>query len=155
MSDKKRKLSVWEHYLVKEIGIEFKACLYFFSILFFYSVYRLVGGSYEAEILHMAEMILFTYAMGYVQMYLLGNFDEGEYLRGKEILYLVLCSLCYMGMSFLCGWFDGKLGVSIGFVFYVMFLYVCAFLVYKSKREIDEKMLNDALRAFQERKKDE
>lgn len=155
MSNKKRKLSVWEHYLAKEIGIEFKACLYFFSILFFYAVYRLVGGRYEAEILHMAEMILFTYVMGYVQVYLLGNFDEGEYLRGKNFLYLVLCSLCYMGMSILCGWFDGELGVSIGFIFYVMLLYVGAFLVYKSKREIDEKMLNDDLRAFQERKRDE
>lgn len=32
---KERKLSLWERYLTKEIGIEFKACLYFYAILFF------------------------------------------------------------------------------------------------------------------------
>ena len=30
-SDKK-KVSLWERYLTKEIGIEFKACLYFFGV---------------------------------------------------------------------------------------------------------------------------
>ncbi len=34
MSDK-RKTTLWERYLTTEIGIEFKACLYFFAILFF------------------------------------------------------------------------------------------------------------------------
>lgn len=85
MSKRRKKISVWEHYLTKEIGIEFKACLYFFCILFFYSVYRVVGGSLEASIIHMSEMILLTYAMGYVQVYLLSNFDEGEHLGIKEI----------------------------------------------------------------------
>lgn len=33
MKDKK-KLSLWELYLTKEIGIEFKSCLYFFAFLF-------------------------------------------------------------------------------------------------------------------------
>ena len=57
-SDKK-KVSLWERYLTKEIGIEFKACLYFFGVLFYYCTYRLCIGVTVAEILHMAEMIFF------------------------------------------------------------------------------------------------
>ena len=30
-----KKPTLWERYLTKEIGIEFKACLYFFALLFF------------------------------------------------------------------------------------------------------------------------
>ena len=61
-SDKK-KVSLWERYLTKEIGIEFKACLYFFGVLFYYCTYRLCIGVTVAEILHMAEMIFLTYAV--------------------------------------------------------------------------------------------
>lgn len=152
MNKRRKKISVWEHYLAKEIGIEFKACLYFFCILFFYSVYKVVGGSLEANIIHMAEMILLTYAMGYVQVYLLSNFDEGEQLGAREIFYLILCSLIYTGASFLGKWFDRSVAVTIGFAVYMMVVYVCAFLVYKSKRCIDEKFLNEDLKAFQERR---
>ena len=60
------KPSLWERYLTKEIGIEFKACLYFYALLFFYCVYRVCVGSTVAEILHMAEMIFLTYIVGYV-----------------------------------------------------------------------------------------
>lgn len=148
-------LSIWEHYLTKEIGIEFKACLYFFCILFFYSVYRLSGGTYEANIIHMAEMIGLTYAMGYIQVYILSNFDEGEYLRGKEIFYMILCSFVYTGVSFWGRWFDRKIAVSTGFFVYIMVIYLCAFLVYSSKRKIDEKLLNDDLRNFKERREHE
>ena len=66
-----KKISLWERYLTKEIGIEFKACLYFFAILFFYCVYRLCIGNIMAEILHMAEMIFLTYVIGYIQVFLL------------------------------------------------------------------------------------
>ena len=58
----KKKVSLWERYLTKEIGIEFKACLYFFGVLFYYCTYRLCIGVTVAEILHMAEMIFLTYA---------------------------------------------------------------------------------------------
>ena len=34
----KKKLSWFERYLFDEIGIEFKACLYFFAIMFFYFI---------------------------------------------------------------------------------------------------------------------
>lgn len=150
MHKKKRKASLWERYLSAEIGIEFKACLYFYCILFFYSLYRIANGSFEAGIVHMAEMIALTYVMGYVQVYLLSNFDEGEHLKGKEVCYITICSLIYAGISYLGSWFDKTLAVSIGFLFYMMFAYVCAFGVYKIKRNIDER-LNDDLKAFQER----
>ena len=153
MSKQREKISAGERYLTKEIGIEFKACLYFFAILFFYCMYQVICGVYEANILHMAEMIFMTYAMGYLQVYLLSDFDEGEVLGGKEIGYLMFCSLLYGGVSWLCSWFDRNLWVCVGFFFYIAFMYVCAFLVYKAKRRIDEKLLNDDLRTFQERRK--
>lgn len=145
--------SAWEHYLTKEIGIEFKACLYFFCILFFYSVYRLVNGMGTAEILHMAEMIGLTYIIGYIQVYLLSNFDEAEYLGGKELFGILLCTSVYTGASHLCRWFDRNMPAELGFAVYILIVYFCAFLVYKSKRKIDEKLLNSDLKAFQERKK--
>lgn len=152
MSKGKKFTTIWEHYIRKEIGIEFKACLYFFCILFFYSVYKLIGGSQEANIIHMAEMILLTYGMGYVQVYLLSNFDEGEQMGGREILYTILCSSIYAGVSFVGKWFDHNIFVTIGFACYMMIAYVCAYFVYKSKRKIDEKILNEDLKAFQERR---
>lgn len=153
MGKRSKLLSIWEHYLAKEIGIEFKACLYFFCILFFYSVYKVIGGSLEANIIHMAEMICLTYIMGYVQVYLLSNFDEGEELNGKNIFYTILCSVIYTGISYICKWFNRNLWVYIGFAFYIAFVYICAFLVYKYKRRLDEKHLNADLKAFKERRK--
>lgn len=152
MSKGKKFTTIWEHYISKEIGIEFKACLYFFCILFFYSVFKLVGGSQEANIIHMVEMILLTYGMGYVQVYLLSNFDEGEQMGGREILYTMLCSSIYAGGSFVGKWFDHNILVTIGFACYMGIAYVCAYFVYKSKRKIDEKLLNEDLKAFQERR---
>lgn len=155
MSKQREKISTWERYLTKEIGIEFKACLYFFAILFFYCMYQVICGVYEANILHMAEMIFMTYAMGYLQVFVLSAFDEGEKLGAKEIGYLFFCSLLYGGVSWLGSWFDRNPWVCVGFFFYIAFTYVCAFLVYKAKRRIDEKLLNDDLRMFQERRRDE
>ena len=151
MKKSRKLLSIWEHYMTKEIGIEFKACLYFFCILFFYSVYKVIGGSLEANIIHMTEMIFLTYIMGYVQVYLLSNFDEGEQLRGRELFYMILCTGIYTVISFLGKWFDQNIPVSIGFAFYMIVVYLCAFIVYQSKRRIDEKLLNEELQAFQER----
>lgn len=155
MHKPKRKLSIWEHYLTKEIGIEFKACLYFFCILFFYSVYKITCGIYEASILHMTEMILLTYIMGYIQAYLLSNFDEAEQLGKKELCYMLLCTLIYTAFSYVFTWFDKNITASLVFMFYVLVTYLCTFIVYKSKRKIDEKLLNADLKAFQKRGNDE
>ncbi|MBE6765865.1 MAG: DUF3021 domain-containing protein [Ruminococcaceae bacterium] len=149
----KQKRPLWKRLLVEEIGIEFKACLYFFCILFYYSMYRLIGGSSVADILHMAEMILLTYAMGYAQFYLMHNFDEAEKLGGKEIFFLIICTALYTAASYIAGWFDKNLAVTAGFFFYIAFVYVCAFLIYKFKRNAEGKILNEDLKAFKERRK--
>ena len=147
----KQKLTRFERYLQEEIGIEFKACLYFFCILFFYSMWKIAGGNWQAGILHMGEMILSTYGMGYMQVWLLSNFDEGEQMGVREVGYMVLCAGIYTGVAVLCKWFDGIVGMAIAFYFYMLFVYICAFLVYKIKRDLDTRVLNEDLKNFQTR----
>ncbi|MGN0395208.1 MAG: DUF3021 family protein [Coprococcus sp.] len=148
---KSNNISVWQRYLTVEIGIEFKACLYFFCLLFFYSIYRIIGGSFEASIIHMAEMIFTTYVMGYVQVFLMSNFDESERLRAKEIIYIIICSFIYVFVATFTGWFDRRLKISIIFFFFMIFVYICSFLICKIKRDIDAKILNEDLKSFQRR----
>ena len=152
MSDKnkdKSRVTLWELYITKEIGIEFKACLYFFAILFFYCVVRLIGGSFVAEMLHMLEMILACYVIGYIQVYLLWNFDEADTLGGKEILGIAVCTVIYSVLSYVFKWFDRSLLATVIFAAYILLCYVCVFFIYKSKRYIDDKKLNEDLRIFQ------
>lgn len=151
MNKQSKKLSAWKHYIAKEIGIEFKSCLYFFCILFFYCVYRLLHGNDTAQILHMTQMICVAYAMGYIQMYFLANFDEAEKLRIKELLCITFCSAAYALFSLLFKWFDRSAAAATLFAFYMTLVYLCAFFVYKSKREMDSKRLNEDLKYFQER----
>ena len=148
MKDKKR-VTLWELYLTKEIGIEFKACLYFFSILFFYCVYRMIGGSFVADILHMTEMIFTCYIIGYLQVYVLWNFDEADEFGLKVCIGTAICTLIYCGISYLFSWFDKNLLVTGLFAIYIIVVYLCVFLIYKSKRIIDDKRLNEDLRLFQ------
>ena len=140
-----------ERYLCKEIGIEFKACLYFFCILFFYCVCRIAEGNWNAGIIHMTEMILLTYGMGYFQLFCLNNFDEGEKLRVREIIYILLCVGIYTLAAWWFRWFEGSPVILLCFALYLCLAYVCAFLVYKLKRELDSRMLNEELKEFQEK----
>ncbi len=146
-----KKTSLWERYLTKEIGIEFKSCLYFFAILFFYCMYRVINHIYTADILHMTEMILLCYAIGYIQMLLFNNFDEAEKLRSREIAGIVCCTALYTGRSYLVGWFDKSIIVTALFAAYVIVLYLCVFLIYYTKRKIDDKELNKELELFKAR----
>ncbi len=148
MKDNK-KVTLWELYLTKEIGIEFKACLYFFSILFYYCVYRMIGGIFDASILHMTEMIFTCYFIGYIQVYLLWNFDEADQMGVKEICGMLLCTALYCAVAHFGSWFDKKLMVLLIFAVYILIVYVCVFFIYKSKRRIDDKRLNEDLRLFQ------
>lgn len=150
-----KKLSLWERYLTKEIGIEFKACLYFFAILLYYCTYRLCVGLAVADILHMAEMIFATYVIGYLQVFVLWNFDEADSLGKKEILGIVICTVIYTGLAYLCCWYDRNLYVTLGFTLYVIFFYVCTYLLYKWKRKIDDKKLNEELNLFKTRFSDD
>ena len=144
-------MSRFKQYLASEIGIEFKACLYFFAILFFYSMYRILQGSFFANIIVMAEMIFSTYIIGYIQVYLLGNFDEAEQLTWREILASVFCSIVYSGISFLGKWYDRNITVTVLFFCYILFCYICVFFVYKVKRDVDTAVLNQELENFKKK----
>ena len=149
MSNKNNKLTLWERYLTKEIGIEFKACLYFFAMLFFYCVYRMFQGVFNASMLHMAEMILSCYIIGYVQVYCFKNFDEADSLRTSEWMGIIACTCFYTLLSYFLKWFDQNWWWTLGFMAYVVVMYVCVYFIYKSKRRIDDKQLNEDLRLFQ------
>ncbi len=144
-----KKLTLWERYLTKEIGIEFKACLYFFAILFFYCVYRITQDSLEAGIIHMAEMIVTCYIICYIQVYLFDNFDEAEITGAKEYTGIAVCTCLYGAVSYLCGWFEKSIAASLILAGYVLVTYICVILIYRTKRRIDDKKLNEELRIFQ------
>lgn len=151
----RKNLTLFEHYLFEEIGIEFKACLFFFCILVFYCTNQLCNGSKVALILHMTEMISLTYIMGYVQVYLLDGFDEADKLDVKGLVYMILCTIVYTACSYFGNWFEKDPVLTIGFFTYMFLAYLCAFFLYKFRRKMDEKMLNNELRQFQARKKEE
>lgn len=134
--------------LLAEVGIEFKACLYFFAILFFYCVYRMTQGCFQAEMLAMAEMILTTYIMGYVQVYALKNFEESDRLGVFELLASIGCSLVYVGISYLFSWFDRKWLPELLFFGYVMICYLSIFCIYYVRRHWDTEELNLELESF-------
>ena len=144
-------MSKFKKYLSSEIGIEFKSSLYFFAILFFYSVYRIWKGSFYANIIIMAEMISATYIMGYIQVFLLGNFDEAEQLTWREILASVFCSIVYSSISFFGKWYDRNITVTVLFFCYILFCYICVFFVYKVKRDVDTAVLNQELENFKKK----
>ncbi|MCR5283632.1 MAG: DUF3021 domain-containing protein [Lachnospiraceae bacterium] len=141
--------TLWERYLTKEIGIEFKACLYFFAILFFYCVYQIIGHVYVASILHMAEMIFSCYGICYLQVYLFVNFDEAEKLKARECIGMLSCTLLYCLISYAGKWFDRSISTTLLFACYLLLTYFCVFLIYKYKRRIDDKALNADLKLFQ------
>lgn len=144
----------WNSYLSNEIAIEYKACLYFYSILVFYCIYLACKDVFQASVLYMCEMIASAYLMGYVQIYCLGNFDEAERFSKKEFLKTLLCSGIYTGVSYVFGWFDRSLLVTASFLAFFVFAYWCVYLVNKMKRDIDTKNLNEMLERFKEGEKD-
>lgn len=138
-----------------EIAVDFKTCIYFFIILFYYSVWQIVRGSLTADIILMAEMIFAVYFMGYVQLYLLGNFDEAEKLGKGGWLKIVLSSLTYTVISYAWNWFSRNLTATVLFFAYMVLCYGCIFLAYKIKRDIDTAQLNRELQQFKKEKEDE
>lgn len=144
----------WNSYLSKEIAIEYKACLYFYSILVFYCLYLACKGVFLASVLYMCEMIASTYLMGYLQIYCLNNFDESESFGMAEFLKTLLCGSIYTAVSYLFGWFDRKLPVTALFWVFIVFAYWCVYLINKLKRNIDTKNLNEMLVKFKEGEND-
>jgi len=145
---KNKICSAFKRYLSAEIAIEYKSCLYFFAILFFYCVYLIYNGIYTARILYMFEMILSAYIMGYLQVYVLFNFDEAQKLSVREGAAIFLCTGLYTAASFCFGWFEQNVAVSGLFFFYLLFMYWCAYLVNKVKRRVDTENLNKMLQEF-------
>lgn len=131
-----------------EIAIEYKACLYFACIMFFYSAWLILDRNYYASVWMIWEMILTAYAVGYMQVYLFRNFDEAEQLGKRELFSIVLCSCLYAGASWGMGWFERRMPPTLLFVAYMLFCYVCVFLCNKIKRELDTKNLNRMLDAY-------
>lgn len=144
----------WKRFVGTEVGIEYKACLYFYCLLFFYCCYLVLQKTYTASILHMAEMIFTAYVIGYIQVYLFGNYDEAEHFGKKETAGAVICTLIYTGVSYWLGWFDRKPIVTVIFMLYFLFAGFCAFLVNRIKREVDTKQLNELLDAYKEEDED-
>lgn len=127
----------------------------FFLILCFYCGYRWLADFTQAGIIHMLEMVLFAYAIGWVQNLLHYDFDEVDTLKIRDWTLVMISAALYAAASHFAGWFDGKIGVSIGFGFYIVCAYLCSYLVYKIKRTIDAKHLNEDLQQFQKRLKEE
>lgn len=153
--NKGTKIGKMKKFLSLEIGIEIKACLYFAIILFFYLAYQLIQGSLYASIIRMIEMVLTAYAMSYLQVYLLHNFDESERFDKKTGVWTLFCTALYTAVSFFFRWFDRNAAATLCYFLYMLFAYVCIFLIYKIKRDIDTVQLNQELEEFKKRKEEE
>lgn len=143
----------FKKYLSAEIKIEFKACLYFFAILFFYAVYQLTQGRLYTGIVEMAEIIITTYIMGYIQVFLLGNFEEAEHIGKKELACAFFCMTVYTVLSYLLEWYDRNTTATILFFLWLLLCYLSIMLVYRIKRDIDTEQLNMELEDFKSRKR--
>lgn len=139
-----------ERFLSREIAIEYKACLYFSCILFFYSVWLIVRQSYFASVWIIWEVVFTAYAVSYLQVYFLQNVDEAERLGKKEVLRIALCICLYTGISWGFGWFGRSLLATVLFAAYMLLCYVSIYLCNKIKREIDTKHLNRMLTEYKQ-----
>ena len=100
----------------------------------------------------MLEMVLVAYILEWIQILLHSDFDEVDRLGLKEWLVILIGSLIYALVGHLGSWFNKSMGVGIGFWLYMIVAYLCTFLVYKIKRVIDAKHLNEDLKLFHERR---
>jgi hypothetical protein len=147
----KKFLAVTERWLAMKIGVEIRCCLPFFLMLFFYCVYRLLGGNRQAEILHIAEMIGAAYLFGWVQALLHADFDEMERLGLRQWAVILAGSAVYTLTAWLGGWFCGNAAALLLFFLYMIACCLCTLLIYGIKRAIDARLLNEDLRSFQQR----
>ncbi len=149
----KRMREFIERYLTRKIGVEIKCCVMFFMILCFYSGYKLIGGTQDANIMHMLEMVLLAYLLGWIQALIGSDFDEVDKLSIKDWVVVLVGTAIYTLASFIFGWFEANMPVTVIFAVYMIIAYLGIFLIYKIKRAIDAKLLNDDLRQFQQRDK--
>lgn len=145
------KMTRFEKYLTQEIGIEFKACLYFYCVLFFYCIVMFFQGFDSVSILTMAEIIASNYVICYIQVYVFHNFDEADRLGINEGMGILVCTGAYTLLSYCLSWFERKPDITLYFALFLVFTYLCVFLVYKIKRNIDTKELNNLLTEYKKK----
>ena len=145
-------MSRWDRFLSSEIEIEFKASLYFYTMLFFYFGTLLLKGSLSASVVIIVEMIAAAYIMGFVQVYLLGNFDESEIFTWREAVKIAGCSLMYTAVSWLCGWFERDPIITAVYFFFMLICYGCVCWLYCVRRSICTRQMNSELEAFKKKK---
>lgn len=135
-----------------EIIIEYKACLYFGCVLAFACFYLLYQGICFVSILHLFEMIFTAYFVGYLQVYVLHNFDEAEQIDRKGVISAVICTGLYTIVSWLAGWFERNAVTTVLFLVYMLLVYFLVYLINKMKRAIDTENLNGMLTEFKKEK---
>lgn len=140
----------FQRYLKIEVMVDYKACIYFFCMLFFYCMYLLTQHIFAANMLHMLEMIIAAYVMGYLQVCLFSNFDEAEHIGKKEIIFMFICTLLYTGCSYLFGWFDKNPAATGLFALFIFLSFWCMYLANKIKRAADTEQLNEMLAAYKQ-----
>lgn len=138
--------------LSMEIMIEYKACLYFCCIIFYYFACLLCQGVFVADILFMFEMIFTAYAAGYVQVCLFHNSDEAERLEKKDILGILFSTFLYGGTSWVLAWFDRSIAATGIFLVYMLLVHYCVYLLNRIKRAVDTQNLNRMLTEFKKEK---
>lgn len=145
----------FRRFLGREIIIEYKACLYFCCILFFYFCYLALQGIFQASVPVMCEMILTAYAVGYLQVYVFRNFDDAERIEAVEAAGMILCSGLYAAASWFFSWFGRGKRVTVLFLLYLFLVYGCVYVINKIKQKNDTEMLNKMLGDYKAVKKDE
>ena len=147
---KKKIKKALKRALVNEILIDFKACVYFFYVVFFYSVVRLCKGVHTVPILTLAEIIATNYIICYVQTYVFRDFDEFDGFGKNEIAGILMCTFLYTAASLLFGWFGGSEMITALFALYIIFTYICVILCYIVKRKLDTRQLNKLLNHYKQ-----
>ncbi len=147
MSKLKIFLARW---LANDIALQFKGGLYFFCMTFFYCMVQIFKGIYTLDILTVAEIVVALYLICYMQMYLLNNFDESDKLGKSEVFGIAVCTTVYVSLSYVLNWFGRGIAVTVAFAAYVICCYICVFLCYKIKRNIDTKHLNNMLEKYKQ-----
>jgi len=93
-------------------------------------------------------MILMAYFVGYLQIYVLHDFDEAEKFGKREATSAFLCTCIYAVISGVFGWFEGNVWVTVLFSGYIFLCYLCVYLINKIRRKVDTDRLNDMLTAY-------
>ena len=108
--------------LVNEIKIDFRACVYFFCVVFFYCAAKACQGVFRVDIITLVQIVLTNYVICYLQTYLFSDFDESDRFGASEISGILTCAFCYTASSLLFGWFGGSEPVTALFALYMVIL---------------------------------